>query len=57
MNRMGKPYAGNLPVRFDEGGGVGEGRATPTLPLVLVPIAINTFRPHSFPTGIRAPVT
>ncbi len=32
MNRMGKPDAGNLPVRFDEGGGVGVGRATPTLP-------------------------
>jgi hypothetical protein len=31
MNRMGKPDAGNLPVRFDEGGGVGVDRATPTL--------------------------
>ena len=31
MNRMGKPDAGNLPVRFEEGGGDGVGRAIPTL--------------------------
>ena len=31
MNHLGKPDAGNLPVRFEEGDGDGMGRAISTL--------------------------
>jgi hypothetical protein len=31
MNHLGKPDAGNLPVRFEEGDGDGMGRTIPTL--------------------------
>jgi hypothetical protein len=35
MNPPGKPDAGNLHVRFDEGDGDGVGRAIPTLLVAL----------------------
>jgi hypothetical protein len=39
MNPSGKPDAGNLHVRFDEGGGDGEAGAIPTL-LSSVPLGL-----------------
>ncbi len=43
MKPSGKPDAGNLPVRFDEGDGDGEGRT------------ISTLRP--WPLVVRIPIT